>query len=506
MLLNIPIQSNEAYSVKDGSAALINMFNGASQSSTGSYPSEVFPSPGLKNFVDLHAASVIKGIRAGELAYFVYLDSTSVPSAHLVSVDINQNVIALGNLGTGITSVSMAKVGSNANSTLQILIATGRSGYLWNASTNTFSTVGSNFPTNCAYVTSSDNFFIALKPDSNQWSVSNLEDGTIWQALNFAETTTSGTKLIAAASVFQQLFLFNEETAEIWSATASQQFPFIAQQGNFINYGTGAPASVVTTSMGILWLSQNAAGQGIFVLASGGNNVQIVSTDALTTEINQYSTINDCVGIVYQEMGHEFVQFTFPSGGTTKVYDLMTKYWHEKKSYNVNALTIPAYTKHRANCCVFLNGLTLVGDYTSGKIFTLDRNTYIDDGSWAIPRQITTAPITWGDRYISIDSLELLVEPGQGLITGQGSNPLIGLEISRDGGFTFETKRIVSLGPIGQYKYRVRWNVLGHARSFVFRFTVSDPIKFVVLGLIGDTDIEPAYPPVNVMQKVYKDV
>jgi hypothetical protein len=74
------------------------------------------------------------------------------------------------------------------------------------------------------------------------------------------------------------------------------------------------------------------------------------------------------------------------------------------------------------------------------------------------------------------------MEAGVGLVSGQGSNPVILLEISKDGGHTWSQPHPASLGAIGEYKKRAIWNRLGQARDWLFRFTVTDPVKTVFVA------------------------
>jgi hypothetical protein len=57
------------------------------------------------------------------------------------------------------------------------------------------------------------------------------------------------------------------------------------------------------------------------------------------------------------------------------------------------------------------------------------------------------------------------------------------IQISRDGGRTFGAEIWHSLGAVGKYKTRVAQRRCGTARDFVFRFAMTDPVKFVMTGM-----------------------
>ena len=77
------------------------------------------------------------------------------------------------------------------------------------------------------------------------------------------------------------------------------------------------------------------------------------------------------------------------------------------------------------------------------------------------------------------------MEPGQGLQTGQGSNPQVMLQVSRDGGKTWGAELWRTLGAIGQYRTRANWLRLGRSRDWVMKFRVTDPVKPVFVAAWG---------------------
>lgn len=82
--------------------------------------------------------------------------------------------------------------------------------------------------------------------------------------------------------------------------------------------------------------------------------------------------------------------------------------------------------------------------------------------------------------------LELLPQPGVGLISGQGDDPQVMLSISRDGGQTFGPERWESAGEQGQYKKRVRWLRNGRWRNGVAKIVVSDPVDWQFVRMSGE--------------------
>ncbi len=82
-------------------------------------------------------------------------------------------------------------------------------------------------------------------------------------------------------------------------------------------------------------------------------------------------------------------------------------------------------------------------------------------------------------------SLQLYAQSGVGLNDGQGSDPLIGLDWSDDGGHTWSNQHFRKLGKIGESGHRVIWRRLGSTeklRDRVYRIKITDPVKRAFFG------------------------
>jgi hypothetical protein len=77
------------------------------------------------------------------------------------------------------------------------------------------------------------------------------------------------------------------------------------------------------------------------------------------------------------------------------------------------------------------------------------------------------------------------MEAGVGKTTGQGSDPIIMLQVSKDGGHTWGNEIWVPFGKIGEYRRRAVWRRLGRSRDWVFKFRVTDPVKTVFVAAWG---------------------
>jgi hypothetical protein len=150
--------------------------------------------------------------------------------------------------------------------------------------------------------------------------------------------------------------------------------------------------------------------------------------------------------------------------------------------------------RHRSNCQCNYVGITIVGDFENGNLYSLDLNTYADNGgvqkwlrSWrALPTDQNNLKRT------AQHSLQLDCESGTGLNNGQGSDPQVMLRWSDDGGHTWSNEHWASMGKIGQYFRRVIWRRLGMTlklRDRVYEVSGTDPVKVAIMG--AQLDVTP---------------
>jgi hypothetical protein len=248
-----------------------------------------------------------------------------------------------------------------------------------------------------------------------------------------------------------------------------------------VDVGCGAIGSPCKILGNLYWLSDK--GQ---VMRNSGYQGQVISTPHLDYQISTYSRIDDARAFSYIIDGHSFYVLIFPTDKKTWVYDITTGYWHEWQSYYTHDDSIP-FSRHRSNCGYAFGLKQIVGDYENGTLYELDMSTFTDN-SHTIQR-IRAAQTINKDRYnVIFNRLEIEFEAGPGLITGVGDNPQAMLEWSDDGGHTWSNEHWRSIGKIGEYTRRAVWHRLGVSRNRVFRLTVSDPVKTVILAAYADLE------------------
>ena len=375
--------------------------------------------------------------------------------------------------GTGPVSI--------ADNGTQIFFACNGPSYIYNEQTRVFAPITDpDFP-GAVTVGYLDGYFVFNEPNSQRVWVTSLLDGTSVDPLDFASAEGSPDGLVAINVDHREAWLFGSDSVEVWYDAGGADFPLVRIQGAFNEIGCAAPFSVAKLDNSLFWLGQDARGQGIVYRANGYTGAR-VSTHAIEYAIAQYGDISDALAYTYQQEGHTFYVLTFPSASATWVYDAATQAWHERAG-----LTNGEFTRHRSNCQCNFKGNIVVGDFENGNIYTLDLQTYADNGSaqkWL--RSWRALPTGQNNlKRTTHHSLQLDCETGVGLSTGQGSNPLAMLRWSDDGGHTWSNEHWSPMGGIGQYGKRVFWRRLGMTlklRDRVYEVSGTDPVKISIVG------------------------
>ena len=240
--------------------------------------------------------------------------------------------------------------------------------------------------------------------------------------------------------------------------------------------GILSPYSAVEIDNSVVWVGKDEFGQGIVYKAQGFSPVRI-STTPIERLIQQSTSPETINAYAYQEEGNTFYVLTGGGLSTSLVYDLSTQQWHERAYLNPDGI----FESDLASCHMFIFGKHLVGDRRNGKIYELSMD-YYDDGGEALCRERTYTHLSDEGQRIRYNRLEIGFETGVGLQSGQGSNPLVTLTLSKDGARTWSDAYTASIGAVGKYQTKVEFRRLGVAEQMTFRIRVTDPVKVAIIG------------------------
>jgi hypothetical protein len=385
-----------------------------------------------------------------------------VSGTKLYEVDENGVATELGDIGT----VGNLDIDSNGDS---VVVVNEPDAFYWDGTTfgqitdTDFTTRGA------ADVEFVDNWLLFREPGSGRFFGADLGTATSFDALNFATAEGFPDDLVGLKVDHRDVILFGSESIEIWSNNGGSGFPFSRNTNGYLEIGCLNGRTIAKQDNSVMWLANDYT-----VRRLEGTTPQRISSHSVEQSIVDAS-IEAGRAYAYSQDGHLFYVLTFPE--VTWVYDATTQEWHERQSYGE---TYWIATSHAQ-----AYGYELVGDNTSNKVGRLDPETYTEWGN-TIRMEWTYQPIYAESRLAFHDRLEIVLETGVGLVTGQGSDPQMMLDYSNDGGQTWTALPTKDIGAIGRYDTRVVWSRLGSARQRVYRASVSDPIPVN----LTDTQVE----------------
>jgi len=446
--LQLPIHSYQLRSKQASSARLLNCYAEATPGDAKA-PVLLNRAPGVSVWTTvgdgpIHALHAAHG--------YLY----AVSNTKLYRIDSAKTATLLGDIGT----VASIDISSNTDT---VVVVNEPAAYYWDGAT--FGTISdADFTARDAGdVEFIDNYLLFREPDSGRFFGSDLNSATAYDALDFATAEGYADDLVGMKTDHRQVLLFGAESVEIWENIGSTGFPFERAVNGLIEIGCLAGRSIAKIDNSVMWFASDYT-----IRRLEGITPVRVSTHAVEQSLVD-TTAEDAKAYTYSQDGHFFYVLVLPE--ITWVYDAVTKEWHERQTYGSDTYLPGSHARAFT--------LELVGNSTTNEIGQLDNEVYAEWGD--VQRmEWTYQPVYSEGRTAIHDRLEVILEKGVGLTTGQGSDPQIMLDYSDDGGMTWETLPTRSIGAIGKYETRAVWTSLGSSKNRVYRMAISDPVKVTV--------------------------
>lgn len=371
-------------------------------------------------------------------------------------------------LGTLVSSRGFVGMAHNQS---QLAIVDGANLYIFTLGTGMFQNITSAGWRGSDDVHELDGYFIFVDPETDQFYISAIDDGTKLNALDFSSADSSPDNILTHRVSHRQAWFFGSMSTEIWIDSGARSFPFVRYQSYTLDVGIVGKRAAINAADTLFWVGQTRTGSGLVYMAAG-NQPQRVSNIAVEEALRASTDISKAEMWSYQIEGHEFIAINAPGLTTTWVYDAALQVWHERAEWD------GGWQPLRSRFVTAFEGKHFAGD-AFGNIVQLDTslNTLagrplVRERTWPHLMQPSMEPI-------SFLGVELAMK------TGQGGN--VTLEISNNGGITFGAPLAKSLGAIGRWMHRVRWNGLGVAFNRVFRIRCSDDVPFALHSANVDT-------------------
>lgn len=368
------------------------------------------------------------------------------------------------NHGTLLTSTGAVSMSDNGT---QLIIVDGTYGYIFTPSGSLVQITDVDFQP-CNTVDFLAGYFITDAP-LGQFRVSALYNGLSWDVLDFFTAESDPDPTIGVVCIQGEAYILGSKTTEIWApSTDGNVLRRVVGAG--IDWGCAAWPTIAKFDGGFVMLAKNVQGEVQLVKLMGYQVTPLCGPDE-SREINARNFAS-ATGFSYMLDGHSMYQLNFPD--LSMLYDGREKQW-------INVSSGAVGSRHYGECRTEFLGVPYVTDYRNGNIYAVDKTARTDAGT-AIIRRARSRHLFDSDFFerFSVADLYIDFETGVGLVSGQGSDPMAMIRISRDNGRTWGSEMWRSIGAQGKYQTRALWTRLGFARDFVIELSMSDPINWVV--------------------------
>lgn len=432
---------------------------------------------GLKQLVDSSLGANRGAYVMKEVPYFV--NGTSLISVSSANVVTNHGTI------TGTSRVSMA-----TNGQYLVVLVPSSTCYVYDRIAGTILAVTDGDFRAASTVVFKDGYFVFSSSDGAVFFNSSLNDPYSYDALDFGSAEINPDKIVALHVNHNELFVCGSETIELFQNVGGAGFPFQRISGANIQKGVRAQHSLVEFDNTFCFVGGGLNEAPAVWKVTGSSSATKISTDAIDKEIQRYTQdeIEQSFALTFSRHGQFLALFTFESAripSRTFVYNA-TASAMAGRSVWFELQTGATDNRFRVQSVVLAYGKLMVGDSLGGIIGQLDTDT-LDYYGEHIFRQVATAPFNQDGLPVFNGDFEATFESGVGLTSG--SDPIVRLDISDNGGrsFGFETTR--GIGKIGEYGQRSIWRRQGRFPvSRVVRLTITDKVKANLLRLAATSE------------------
>jgi len=216
-------------------------------------------------------------------------------------------------------------------------------------------------------------YFLLMEVGTIKVWFSELEDGTLWNALDFFARSNTSDFAIGMVVLHDQVKLFGSKTAEIYYNAGEADNPFLPYPGSISMDGAVSQFAIKVLGESIVWVAKNEW-DVLRAMRAGSGEATVISTPAVEFAWASYTTTSDVELEVYEQEGHPFAVFNFPIADATWVYDLREAQWHQRSRWD-------GTTDHRwrvRGICAPGKQVLLCGDYTTTDIYTLSLDVFTE--------------------------------------------------------------------------------------------------------------------------------
>ena len=337
-----------------------------------------------------------------------------------------------------------------------------------------------DFPTGITSIASIGQRLLMSAADGKFWYTSVLDFDDI-TALNFYTAELKPDDLVAIRVFGADILLFGTRSIEWWMQTGNDDDPFAWQNGRAIDVGALCRDSIANLDGVPYFVAHDRTVRRI----RDGSNAEVISNAGIAKALESVAA-SDVIGGTYSYHNHVFYVLSMPT--ITYVYDVATSEWHRAITNEEDFWRWVFFVRAGAK-----NFVAARADVKFAELSKTYLSDYMADastmGTEIVARTNCFLPVTEGE--VDVVSVRLEVSHGIGLATGQGSDPVALMRMSKPGDpNNFFASRSRSLGVQGKINQKTIWWRCGRATppGATIEFSISDPIDLVISGAAVNED------------------
>ncbi len=289
-----------------------------------------------------------------------------------------------------------------------------------------------------------------------QYHFTNIDNAFAITAIDYgtAEGNPDGLRRIFAHK--RELWMFGDESIEVWAPTGNRDAPFQRLGGGYIERGCLAGRTVQLLDQGLLWVADDFS-----VRQANGYQASRVSTPYVERVIagEPEALRSDIRGMTYVLDGHDV--YTISGTTFTLRFDTTTGAWTDLSTYGSQ--------RWRAENAISFAGKVIVGDIAEPRLYEVSNANTTDD-DLPIVMSVTFPTVAAYPRAIVFYEIRFDVVPGVGLssvtLDRDKLDPSVMLRWSDDGGESWSPTLRRPVGRQGNGTFpSARFNRLGQSRE-----------------------------------------
>jgi hypothetical protein len=286
--------------------------------------------------------------------------------------------------------------------------------------------------------------------------------------------TTAPGPLLRGIAYRDQLYAFGKDFCQVYADRGLTPFPLELQ--TTIPVGIAGTHAVAGWELGFTgipcWVAQDDT-----VRKLDGYTPTIISTEDVSRDIAQTPDKSVLQATAYMSNGNAFWTLTRP-GYWTWEHNLTTGAWNERKSYGADCWRIQRTIR--------AFDTWIAGDRDTGEVFEVSAATHREGGDPLVFEMISGAVQAFPAR-LQVPRLDVNMVAAVGRAAGEDPievDPQVEITISLNGGYSWGTPLLRSIGQEGEGGRSISVNRLGlcKAKGYRIKLRVADPVPAVLMG------------------------